>query len=85
MSELYPSGTGTAFSVDIPARDLRSAGWHHASECPARIPAFPLPLGDALAELHQQAHPGQPADPYACNQEPCCRLSLAQITGRSAA
>lgn len=77
--------SGEFLSVDIPASDLRSSGWHHASECPARLPSLPLPLGDALSDLHRQAHPDQPADPYACNREPCCRLSIAQISGRAAA
>jgi hypothetical protein len=75
----------STFTVEIPGAEMQQSGWHHKSECPARIPALPTALADAIFELHQQAHPDQPADPYACNREPCCRLSLAQITGRSAA
>jgi hypothetical protein len=76
---------GEVFTVEIPARDLKLSGWHHKSECPALIPSLPTTLSEAIRDLHAQAHPDQPADPYACNREPCRRLSLAQITGRSAA
>ena len=76
---------GLSFTYDIPAERMRQSGWHHVSECPARLPVLPLPLGEALRDLHVQAHPDQPADPYACGLEPCKRLSLAQISGRSAA
>ena len=73
--------------VEIDSEDLAEAGYHHENDCPAKAhlhAATSLPVLAALAGLHQQAHPGQPADPAMCRMEPCRLLTLAQLRGEAA-
>lgn len=73
--------------IELSPAELREEGWHHESECMGTTPAVsPLPGGDryqdAIASLHRQAHPGQPADPAACREEPCRSMPLASLVTR---
>jgi hypothetical protein len=71
--------------VEIDIDDLEEAGYHHEDDCPAKSVKLPTSTTDALASLHQQAHPSQSLDPLMCREEPCRSLSLEQVMGRPVA
>lgn len=50
---------------EVDESELRRAGYHHEEDCRADT------LQEALAALHQLAHPGEPLRPQRCSREPC--------------
>ena len=66
--------------VDIEPDELHEAGWHHESECSSvHVPIAVSTLGEAVASLHRQAHPGEQRSVRLCHEEPCRSLSLEQL------
>lgn len=48
--------------------DLVDAGWHDGEGCRAQV------FQEAVAALHEQAHPREVGGPQRCTQEPCRSL-----------
>lgn len=69
--------------VEISPAELHDKGWHHENECGSML--GPLVIGgyadarDVVASLRRQAHPGQPADPVLCREEPCRSVSADSL------
>ena len=61
-------------TADVDITDLAENGWHHEDDCP-ELGELGARRADeafkAIASLHRQAHPSQPADPWMCREEPC--------------
>jgi hypothetical protein len=81
MSETKRKSFWTDVAVTVDIGDLMDNGWHHEDDCPDNRGLAPTPgiVRDALASLHQQAHPAEHPEPFLCREEPCRSLSFEQL------
>lgn len=71
-------------SAEVDISDLADNGWHHEDDCPEKVEGRTSDaeaLREAVASLHQQAHPGESHDPVLCREEPCRSLTMDQLRG----